>query len=93
LTKQPVRISDPSCAPRYPADAKRNGHQGKVLARVRIDRAGFVSDAEIVRSSGFPSLDQAALEFFKCQRYEPGTVDGVPSAMSFDLPANFVLKN
>lgn len=45
----------------YPAFARQLGQQGTVLVAVRIDRDGHLLGAEILSSSGYPSLDKAAL--------------------------------
>ncbi|MBT2325899.1 energy transducer TonB [Variovorax paradoxus] len=92
VTKPRVTAAS-SCVPRYPAEAKRNGMQGKVVARVMVEPSGTVSSVEIGRTSGFPVLDRAAMEAAKCQRYEPGTLGGVPSAMWTEFPVNFVLRD
>lgn len=46
---------------RYPADARLEQAQGKVIVKVVIQEDGNVIDVEVVKSSGFPSLDQAAM--------------------------------
>jgi len=47
---------------RYPRRARRLGQQGQVILRFVIDRTGAISDIEVIRSSGFRRLDQAAIE-------------------------------
>ncbi|WP_371088496.1 energy transducer TonB [Variovorax sp. RCC_210] len=66
--------------------------QGKVVARVMVTSTGTVSDVQLAHSSGFAELDQSVLEAGKCQRYEPGTVAGVPSEMWTEFPVTFILK-
>jgi TonB family protein len=80
-----------SCAPRYPAEARRNDIQGKVVVRVMVEPSGTVSKVELGETSGFPALDRAAMEAAKCQHFEPGSVGGVPSAMWTEFPVNFIL--
>lgn len=80
-----------SCAPRYPAEARRNDIQGKVVVRVMVEPSGTVSKVKLGETSGFPALDRAAMEAAKCQHYESGSVGGVPSAMWTEFPVNFVL--
>jgi TonB family protein len=92
VTKPRVTAAS-SCVPRYPSEAKRNGMQGEVVARVMVESSGTVSDVEIGRTSGFPVLDRAAMEAARCQRYEPGTVGGIPSAMWTEFPVKFVLRD
>jgi protein TonB len=51
----------PLAQPDYPSSEIRKGNEGRVLIRLRIGRTGQVLAAEVVRSSGFPQLDRAAL--------------------------------
>jgi protein TonB len=45
----------------YPEEAVRRGQEGDVLLRIRIVRGGIPRAIRIVRSSGAPLLDEAAL--------------------------------
>ncbi len=78
--------------PTYPPLSKRLGEQGKVLVRVFIETDGSASKAEIAQSSGFDRLDQTALDTVRRWRYVPGKRAGVPEAMWFNVPINFVLE-
>ena len=77
--------------PAYPAVSRRLGEQGKVLVRVLIGIDGTAQQAELQQSSGYDRLDRAALETVRKWRYVPGKRAGVPEAMWFDVPLNFVL--
>jgi protein TonB len=48
--------------------------------------------AEVRQTSGFDRLDQTALATVMRWRYVPGKRGGVPEAMWFNVPINFVLK-
>ena len=78
--------------PSYPAISKRLGEQGRVMVRVLIGVDGKALKAEISQSSGYERLDQAALNTVLAWRYVPGKRGGVPEAMSFDVPINFILE-
>jgi protein TonB len=78
--------------PAYPSLSKRLGEQGKVVVRVLIGVDGTAQKAEIRSSSGFERLDQAALATVLKWRYAPGKRAGVPEAMWFNVPLNFVLE-
>lgn len=78
--------------PAYPALSRRLGEQGRVVLRVRIEPEGTASAAEIRTSSGYERLDKAALEAVLRWRYVPGKRDGVPEAMWFLVPIQFVLE-
>lgn len=96
----PARVDLPSSdadylqnpKPPYPALSKRLGEQGKVVVRVLIGVDGTAQKAEIKQSSGFERLDQAALSTVLRWRYVPGKRAGVPEAMWFNVPINFVLE-
>ncbi|MDP3137817.1 MAG: energy transducer TonB, partial [Burkholderiaceae bacterium] len=50
-------------------------------------------EARVTRSSGFERLDQAALNaVLRDWRFVPGKRGGVPEAMWFNVPINFVLE-
>lgn len=46
----------------YPLLARRNGWQGLVKIQLRIEPDGHLSHIELIRSSGFAVLDQAAID-------------------------------
>ena len=77
--------------PAYPRMSRRMGEQGTVLVRVFISTGGRAEKAELRTSSGYPRLDEAALETVKRWRYLPGKRAGVPEAMWFNVPIQFVL--
>ena len=78
--------------PAYPPISKRLGEQGKVIVRVLIGPDGTAQQAEIRQSSGYERLDQAALSTVLKWRYVPGKRGGMPEAMWFNVPINFVLE-
>lgn len=96
----PPRIELPSSSadylnnprPPYPPLSKRLGEQGKVMVRVFIEVDGTASRAEVRQSSGFERLDQTAVQTVLRWRYVPGKRAGVPEAMWFNVPINFVLE-
>lgn len=78
--------------PPYPPTARRLGHQGRVMLQLTIGTDGHVARAEIVKSSGWSELDQAAVQWVTSHwRYKPAVRGGVavPStamaAVKFDL--------
>ena len=62
------------------------------MHRVWIGADGRPQKAELVRSSGFPRLDKASYDAVMSWRYVPGKRGGVPEAMWFNVPINFVLE-
>ena len=78
--------------PPYPPMSKRLGETGRVVVRVLIGPDGRAQEARVQRSSGFERLDQVALETARdVWRYRPGTRNGVPEAMWFNVPLDFRL--
>jgi len=96
----PARIEEPSSnaaylqnpAPTYPAISKRMGEQGKVVLRVFIGTDGLPQKIELNRSSGFERLDRQAQETVSRWKFVPGKRNGVPEAMWYLVPINFVLE-
>lgn len=50
---------------RYPHDAARRGIQGDLKIRFTIRRNGKLDDVEVVRTSGYRALDEAAVQALK----------------------------
>ena len=78
--------------PAYPPVSRRMNEQGKTIVRVMIGVDGTPQRAEIATSSGYDRLDQAALAAVMRWRYVPGKRGGVPEAMAFNVPINWVLE-
>jgi len=78
--------------PVYPPLSKRLGEQGQVVYSVLIGTDGLPVSARLVKSSGFDRLDQAALSAVMRWRYSPGKRNGEATAMSFNVPINWVLE-
>lgn len=64
--------------PQYPAEARRKNQTGNGILVLEINRAtGAVTRARIVKSTGHPILDQAAVRAFSQWRFKKG----VPARM------------
>lgn len=57
--------------PEYPEIARKEGWEGTVLLRVLVDQEGKSKWIEVSRSSGFDTLDQAAMKTVKGWRFHP----------------------
>lgn len=62
--------------PPYPDAAQVNGEQGTVVLNVRVSYTGRVRAVEVVGSSGFPDLDNAAAEGVMAWHFIPALRDG-----------------
>ena len=78
--------------PAYPPLSKRMGEQGRVVIRALISAEGIAGQASVKTSSGYQRLDQTALRTVLQWRYVPGKRAGVPEAMWFNIPLDFVLE-
>lgn len=63
---------------RYPREARSKRMEGEAAVQFIIDRAGRIQEAKILRSSGSPVLDQAALDLL--DRAQP--LPALPSSVS-----------
>ncbi len=83
----------PLSQPPYPPSEIRAGNAGTADIEVYVMPNGRVSDARIVKSTGFPALDQSALDEAKRKwRLTPATRDGVPFAQWHRLRVTFKLN-
>lgn len=78
--------------PVYPPLSKRLNEQGTVIHSVVIAADGRPMSAKLVKSSGFDRLDRAAYDAVMQWRYVPGKRQGVPEAMTFNVPIKWVLE-
>lgn len=79
--------------PLYPPLSARLGETGKVVYKVWIGTDGKAQRAELVTSSGFSRLDNAAYETVMHWRYVPGKHNGVAQTMPVNVPIVWELQN
>jgi protein TonB len=99
LPAQPVMLSGElsvSCPerspPNYPARSRRFNEQGRVLLRVELGEDGRVSGVVVKTSSGFPSLDEAAVNAVKTWRCKSAIQNGVAVRAVALQPFAFILE-
>jgi len=85
----PYIIASPP--PAYPREARSKGWTGRVSVRVLISELGTVQNIEITASSGYASLDDAALKALRQWRFHPGYRDGHAVAAWVIVPVLFKL--
>ncbi|WED27671.1 energy transducer TonB [Vibrio sp. DW001] len=90
LIKKPTFTARPTPVS-YPRLAKRRGQQGKVLIEVWIDDHGNQIKQFIVDSSGFSTLDGAALTAISNWKFDVSTDRGHAIAHRVQIPVNFKL--
>ncbi len=83
---QPVRTSRRVAAERS-READAAGVTGVVILEIRIDEAGGVTDAKVLRS--IPMLDDAAMATVKQWRYAPTLVEGRAVPVKLIVSVNY----
>lgn len=76
--------------PVYPAEAKQQGIQGRVLLRATIGANGTVEKVDV--REGDPALAAAAVDAVKQWQYNPTMVNGSAVAVIVDIDINFTLQ-
>lgn len=79
--------------PPYPGLSRRMGEEGEVRLRVHVDANGTAQQVEIYRSSGFPRLDQTALDTVRQWRFVPARRGDQPVPAWVIVPIKFSLNS
>lgn len=91
----PVNVAHLTCdgaAPEYPMLSKRRGEAGTVVVAITVDTQGVVRNATLRSSSGFPRLDDAALQAARERSCQPYLENGTPVSATALLPFAFKLQ-
>lgn len=92
VSAKPSYLRNPH--PTYPEEARKAGQQGTVTLAVKVDESGRPVAVRVVRSSGFPLLDERARSTVAGQwMFKPAKVGGVPIAQEVNIPVKFTLNN
>jgi protein TonB len=78
--------------PDYPEVARRQHQEGLVILSVEVDSDGRPSEVSVAHGSGFPLLDQAAVQAVRSWRFEPARAGGIPVSSRVDVPVRFRLS-
>ena len=89
--RKPARLVK-SERPAYPHTARQQGWEGTVVLRMTIGTRGDVEDVTIKESSGFPELDESAVQSVKTWQFEPAKDGDDPITTAVDLPVRFNLE-
>jgi protein TonB len=87
--KAPVPIN--RVDPQYTEVARKARIEGFVIIEAIIDRNGNVTDARILKPLPL-GLADSALEAVKRWRFHPGTLNGQPVPVIYNLTVNFRLQ-
>ena len=74
----------------YPAQARANGIQGRVLVSFIVNEDGHLSDFRVEKSTDNEELDKEAVRMIKSMpAWKPGVLNGKPVKVRYELPVNF----
>ena len=77
----------------YPSKAKENHWEGRAVCQFVIEKDGSISNAEIIRSSGFQLLDIEAMRaILNMPNWTSGKQNGDSVRVKFALPITFKLQ-
>lgn len=74
----------------YPADMWDRDVEGSTLVRVLVSEEGGVDSVVVAESSGYPSLDSAAVKGARAMRFAPARKDGEPLRVWARVPVHFL---
>lgn len=77
--------------PAYPRLARERGEEGTVLLEVQVLVSGRCGQVNVLTSSGFSLLDQAALRAVRAWVFRPARRWGQPAAFWVEIPITFRL--
>ncbi len=78
--------------PSYPSISHRLGEEGVVMLRVYVSAQGTPDQIQLLKSSGFARLDQAAQEAVARWRFVPARQGKIAIAEWVDIPITFQLR-
>jgi periplasmic protein TonB len=100
---QPAVPSVPSVRPRpiyvpggwerYPAESIRAHESGRPTITICISAAGAIDSVQLTQSSGFPRLDQAAVDLGREARFRPAMREGKPVPFCAPYRITFAIRN
>jgi len=80
--------------PEYPPASRRAGEAGTVQLRCMVNTEGRCSEISVIKSSGFPKLDEAAVkEVQRNWKFVPAKEDGKPVAAMHTFAVTFRLTD
>lgn len=78
--------------PEYPVQSRRLNEEGTVVLKILVLAEGNAGEIEVKSSSGFPMLDQSAIDAVKKWHFNPAIIDGKAIDESYSLSIPFKLN-
>ncbi|GAB3748954.1 M56 family metallopeptidase [Spirosoma pomorum] len=77
---------------KYPMPAQRANVSGRVFLSFIVTTAGEIKNVEVLKGIGFGTDEEALRVVAAMPRWKPGSQDGVPVNVKYNLPINFELE-
>ncbi len=78
--------------PTYPRPSRQLGEYGDVVLKLEVNKNGHIETTQVINSSGYKRLDEAAIEAIKTWRCNPPHQNGQPVRAIALQPFSFVLQ-
>ncbi|MGF7041250.1 energy transducer TonB [Mucilaginibacter lappiensis] len=82
-----------SKAIRYPAVARENGTQGRVIVTFVVERDGSLTDIKVTRGIGSGCDEEAVRVLKNSPKWKPGIQNGRPVRVQYSVPISFTLAS
>jgi len=77
---------------KYPTTARRMGIEGRVFVQFIVDKAGNITNVEVIRGIGAGCDEEAARVVKECPKWKAGKQRGQPVKVKMVLPITFKLN-
>ena len=88
----PAAFDAKSCKAEYPKASLMNEEEGIVSMTFLVNADGKVLESKLDKTSGFKSLDKAAITAISACKFKPGSKDGRPDTTSTKVEYNWKLS-
>ena len=75
----PASFDPKNCKADYPKASLMNEEQGTTSMSFLVSPDGSVVESKLEKTSGFKSLDKAAIKSLSACKFKPGSKDGAPA--------------
>jgi len=91
MDAKPDYLSNPP--PDYPESARQAKESGVVVVQVIVNTEGRPDSVDVLTTSGFPSLDQAAVTGVRKWRFRPAELGSIKVKSRVNIPVRFNLDD
>jgi protein TonB len=78
---------------RYPAVARENGTQGRVIVTFVVEKDGSLTDIKVTRGIGSGCDEEAVRVLKNSPKWKPGIQNGRPVRVQYSVPISFTLAS